>query len=176
MNKVKTALYIFLPLLIILLATKWILFDYVTSNGKRVGNLTKFSKKGRIFKTWEGTIDEGSGDKLTSYFSVKSDKLAQELFKYEGRKVVIYYNQHLLGFPRDTNYVLTDWKPFEEDIQIRGSSTEVGVNQKLLEELQKGYFCSLLGTLYANPELYQQVKEFTKERNLFLYKKIANCN
>ncbi len=176
MAKIKTFLYIFLPLFLILFATKWVLFDYVVSSGKRVGNLTKFSKKGRILKTWEGTIDEGSGDKLTSYFSVKNEKIANELFKYEGRKVVIYYHQHLMGFPRETSYVVTEWKPFEEDIKIRGAGAESNVNDKLLSELQKSYFCSLLGTLYASPDLYKQVKEFVKERNLFLYKQIAECN
>ena len=59
--------------------TKWALFDFNISSGKRVGNLVKISKKGKFIflKTWEGTLDEGSGDKLTYYFSVKSEKVAQ---------------------------------------------------------------------------------------------------
>ena len=71
-------------LLLIGYLTVWVLFDFNISTGKRVGNLVKISKKGKFIflKTWEGTLDEGSGDKLTYYFSVKNEKVAQELFSY----------------------------------------------------------------------------------------------
>ena len=71
---------------------------------KRVGNLAKISKRGKFLKTWEGTIDEGSGDKLTSYFSVSSEELGQQLYEYEGREVTVYYIEHFFAFPYDTKF------------------------------------------------------------------------
>jgi hypothetical protein len=164
------------PIIIISLGfiAKFILFDYVVSNGKRVGNLTKISKKTRfwIFKTWEGTLDEGSGDKLTSYFSVEDEELANQLYEFEGRQVVLYYEQHVLGFPRQTNYNIVSWKPKTEAGEVlmddRGSSA--------LDLLSKTLFCSLLGAIYTDQELYQKVKNHVKENNLFLFNKISDCN
>lgn len=148
---------------------KFILLDYVVSTGKRVGNLTKLSKKGKLIKTWEGTLDEGSGDKLTSFFSVKSDQIAQELYEFEGRQVVIFYNEHFLGFPRDTKYDIVAWKPVDEKKEDPGKT-------KLMEKLQKSLFCSFLGSLFKNQDIYNAVKNYIKEDNLYLYKQYSICN
>ncbi len=166
---------IFFPIILIsiLVATKYVLWDYPISNGKRVGNLTKFSKKGKVLPTWEGTIDEGSGDKLTSYFSVSNEELAQELYNYEGKQVVIYYNQYLVGWPRDTNYDVVSWKPKDNDLS--SNAVESGV-KPIVRILSKTLFCSMLGSLYADKELYQQVKSYLKTNNLYLYKQIDLCN
>jgi hypothetical protein len=167
---------IIIPLVLIssLFLAKFILFDYVMSTGKRVGNLTKISKKTRfwVFKTWEGTLDEGSGDKLTSYFSVEDEELAQELYEFEGRQVIIYYEQHVLGFPRQTNYNIVSWKPKGEEVSESAVSTSSGA----IDLLSKTLFCSLLGSLYNNQDLYQEVKSHLKENNLYLYKQIEQCN
>ncbi|MCT4641309.1 MAG: hypothetical protein N4A33_03360 [Bacteriovoracaceae bacterium] len=165
---------ILFPIVLIVLAvgTKYVLWDLPISSGKRVGNLTKISKKGKLLKTWEGTIDEGSGDKLTSYFSVKSDKLGEELYKYEGRQVIIYYEEYLVGWPRDTKYNVTSWKPKEMEVMsISNTSTDT-----MTKELGKTLFCSMLGSLYKNKELYDQVKDFIEEDNLYLYKQYDKCN
>ena len=98
-------------LLTLIVVAYFILFDFPISTGKRVGNLVKISKKGKVIKTWEGTIDEGSGDKLTTYFSVKSDKVGQELYDYEGKGVILYYEEYLIGWPEDTNYNVVAWNP-----------------------------------------------------------------
>ena len=158
-----------------LFLAKFILFDYVISTGKRVGNLTKISKKTRywVFKTWEGTLDEGSGDKLTSFFSVKDEEIANQLYEFEGRKVVIYYEQHVLGFPRQTNYNIVSWKTIEEGPAVVQDTAQ---GSEALGLLSKTLFCSLLGTLYADQDLYQRVKDFLKEKNLFLFKQISQCN
>ena len=159
--------------LALLVAAKFILWDFPVSSGKRVGNLTKISKKGKFIPTWEGTIDEGSGDKLTSYFSVQDDTVGEELYNYEGRQVILYYDQYLLGWPRDTNYNVTSWKPKE------GSSTEITQSYgqtEALDLLSQTLFCSLLGSLYSDQGLYQKVKEHLKVNNLYLYKNIEKCN
>lgn len=164
---------ILFPVLIltVLVAAKFVLWDFPISNGKRVGNLTKISKKGKFLPTWEGTIDEGSGDKLTSMFSVRNDEVAEELYNYEGKQVIVYYEQYFLGWPRDTNYNVTAWKPKDSNI-AHSSANESGA----LSLLSQTLFCSLLGSLISNQDLYQQVKSHVKENNLYLYNQFDQCN
>jgi len=157
--------------LTLLFATKYILWDFPVSNGKRVGNITKITKKGKIIPTWEGTIDEGSGDQLTSHFSVRDKKIAEELYNYEGKEVVMYYEQYILGWPRETNYAIISWKP-KNSKQL----TEENISTPALDLLSKTLFCSLLGALYKDQDLYQRVKDFVKTNNLYLYNQISECN
>lgn len=164
--------------IILLVATKFILWDFPISSGKRVGNLTKLSKKGKFWftKTWEGTIDEGSGDKLTSYFSISDDNLAQELYSYEGREVVVYYEQYLVGWPRETTYDIVSWKPKKSEFAQAAASASLNVENSLLEKVESTLFCSFLGTLLNDKELYAKVKEHIKENNMYLYMQYDRCN
>jgi len=163
-------------LLTSLVIAKFILFDFAISNGKRVGNLVKISKKGKLLKTWEGTIDEGSGDKLTTYFSVRNDELAQELYNFEGKgKVIIYYEEYLMGWPRETTYNVTSWNP-KDSISADGESTSVQSDNASLSLLSKTLFCSLLGSLYTDEELYKNVKKHLKNNNLYLFNQVEKCN
>lgn len=164
-------------LITILVLTKFIMWDFTVSSGKRVGNLVKVTHKGKFgfTKTWEGTIDEGSGDNLTHHFSISDEKLAKELYEYEGRKVVLYYNEYLAGWPRETHYDVVKWKPKEEQVE-EGETTTTTSSGAVLDILSKTLFCSLLGTLYKNQDLYLKVKEHIKENNLYLYKQFEKCN
>lgn len=164
--------------LTLLVGTKYVLWDFPVSNGKRVGNLTKISKKGKFWftKTWEGTIDEGSGDKLTTQFSVKSEVLGEELYAYEGKQVVLYYEEHFLGWPRDTKYDIKSWKPKDSNIIVNNTSSSEGLDRELVDEISKTLFCTLLGSLYKDKELYQRVKDFIKKENLYLYNQYQRCN
>lgn len=181
---------ILFPLIFIglLVLTKFILWDFVISEGKRVGNLTKISKKGKFWftKTWEGTLDEGSGDKLTTQFSVSDDVMGKELYAYEGKQVILYYEQHLLGWPRDTTYDVIRWTPKKvtsseshydyddnDELQV---STVMESDTQAAKELSKALFCSLLGSLFKNKELYDQVKAHVKQDNLYLYRQYKKCN
>jgi hypothetical protein len=156
-------------LLLLLVTGKYLAFDFPISTGKRVGNLTKISLKGKIFKTWEGTLDEGSGDKLTSYFSVRDSKVAQELYEYEGKQVLIYYEQYYFGWPRDTNYNVVSWQ--KKDEADRDAPIET-----LYNVLGKTVFCSFLGTLINNKALYDEVKSYIKDENIYLYNQYKQCN
>jgi hypothetical protein len=171
---------ILLPIILValLVGGKYALWDFPISTGKRVGNLTKFSKKGKFAftKTWEGTIDEGSGDKLTSYFSVRDEKIAEELYAYEGREVILYYEQYVFGWPRDTNYNIVSWKPKLNELAQAAQASMSSVDDKLMEKMGKTLFCSFLGSLYSDKELYKKVKEYIKEHNLYLYKQYDSCN
>jgi len=170
---------VFTPVILITLAvgSKYVMWDFPVSSGKRVGNLTKISKKGKLIPTWEGTIDEGSGDKLTTEFSVKSDALGEELYAYEGKQVILYYNEHLVGWPRDTKYDITSGK--SKDPSEKANEPVYSENSEdnpVVKELSKTLFCTFLGTLYQDQELYQRVKEFIKEKNLYLYNQYERCN
>ena len=171
----------------LLFCAKWIAYDYVLSDGKRVGNLTKISKVGRTFltKTWEGTIDEGSGDKLTTNFSVKSDEIGQELYAYEGREVILYYEVHLMGWPRLTRYDIVAWKPKKmvEKVDVVNpdsgrisSRSDYSNDSAAARELSKTLLCSFLGSLHKDQALYQRVKNYIKEENLYLYNQYDRCN
>tara|TARA_B100001971_G_scaffold91031_1_gene83954 strand:- start:23557 stop:24087 length:531 start_codon:yes stop_codon:yes gene_type:complete len=162
-------------LISVLVLAKFILFDFPISSGKRVGNLVKISKKGKIIKTWEGTIDEGSGDKLTHYFSVKDNAVAQELYDYEGKLVILYYEEYLVGWPEDTTYNVVAWAPKEGSIE--SNSTDENVKEKVSQSiLSKTLFCTMLGTIYKDQELYKAVKKHLEENNLYLFKQIDKCN
>lgn len=165
--------FIAIGIIFILVAgSKYILFNYPVSSGKRIGNLTKLSLKGKIIKTWEGTLNEGYGEKLTTYFSISNDEIAQDLYAHEGREVTIYYEEYFVGWPRDTKYDVKSWEPHVEtgsQIQLQNS----GNTEKLLS---KTLFCSLLGTLISDQDLYQKVKQHVEKNNLYLYKQISECN
>lgn len=97
--------------------------NYEYSEGTRSGTVQKFSKKGFIWKTWEGELNLGyarsqtSGDHGTSLvpaiwdFSAVDDDVAKRLLEAEtsGDRVTISYKQYLLaGYNKgSTGYVVT---------------------------------------------------------------------
>lgn len=175
--KFTTKILTFIFFLIALVITKLIVFDYPVSTGKRVGNLTKLSLKGKVFKTWEGTIDEGSGDKLTTYFSVRDSRLAQELYEFEGRQVVLYYEEYYLGWPRDTKYNITAWKPQDNSGSPKSTGESIkALDDQLISRVGKTLFCSFLGTLINDQALYDKVKAHIEKNNLYLFKQYDSCN
>lgn len=163
--------YAFLFIALLFLA-KWVLWDMEISSGKRVGNLTKLSKVGKIpfLKTWEGTLDEGSGDKLTTEFSIENEELAKELYSYEGKQVILYYTQNVLSFPRETTTKIVSWKPKEAAVVNNPE------DQTQAPQLDHSLFCAMLGAIYKNQDLYQKVKEFIKTDNPYLYYQYEKCN
>jgi hypothetical protein len=171
MNRMK--IIIFSSLLLICGLTYYISFCYTISAGKRIGNLTKLSLKGTIIKTWEGTINEGFGEKLTTYFSISDDDVAKQLYQYEGRRVVIYYEEHYVGWPRDTKYDVIRWEAQQEDENGNMNGASGLAPLKLLSKLT---FCAFLGTLKNNEALYNQVKSYMEANNQYLYKQYDECN
>jgi len=179
--KMKTKIVLPIAIVSIGVIAKLVLWNFPISSGRRTGNLVKMSKKGKIIKTWEGTLDLGSGDKLTFDFSLKDDKLANELYNYEGRTISIFYEEHLLGWPRETKYNVLKWNPKEGSIDTSPhSGNEIEVSDQSSTEamglLEKTLFCSTLGSLYKDQELYLKVKNHLKENNLYLYRQIQKCN
>ena len=87
-----------------------------TSDGKRVGVLSKFSHKGLFIKSYEGELNMGGiRNKVNSdgnrsvvanvwEFSCSNPLMAEKLENLVGKEVVIKYHQSFAGFKRDTRY------------------------------------------------------------------------
>ena len=97
--------------------------NYTYSEGTRAGNLIKISKKGMVFKTYEGQLklggidlsntNEGLSD--TWSFSVKDEAIVQQLEKLQGQRVVLRYKEINQSMPwqGDTNYFIVSIEPQE---------------------------------------------------------------
>jgi hypothetical protein len=158
-------------LIVLLIAAKLVLFDYTLSEGRVIGNLTNVSEKKvyAILKSWEGSVDEGSGDKLTTYFSIKDNKLAKELYNYKGKQVILYYKEHIITFPSRSKMIVNKWEPKDK---INEKAQELSA----LNIVGKTLFCAFLGSIRKESDLYNKVKSFVQSDNLYLYKQFSKCN
>lgn len=87
-----------------------------TSDGKRVGVLTKFSHKGLFIKSYEGELNmggvrnnvnsKGESSVVANVweFSCSNPQMAEKLENLVGKEVVIKYHQSFAGLQRDTSY------------------------------------------------------------------------
>lgn len=117
-KKSKAKKYIILISLgLLLILGGWMYYSYwfVYSDGTRVGILQKFSKKGTVFKTYEGEmILRGMGNKKTAsgnftsnnfLFSVSDEALADSLQKLQGMELELHYENYNNSLPwRGDNY------------------------------------------------------------------------
>lgn len=98
---------------ILYLATGWSFSD-----GERAGTISKFSRRGYLFKTYEGVLNVGgfSGEtgSLTPQFfdfSVKEDAIAKQITDAvkSGQRVTLHYEEKILRLPwnGDTKYYIT---------------------------------------------------------------------
>ena len=94
-----------------------------TSEGERVGTVSKFSKKGVLISTWEGEAILGgqgaSGNQDNIWrFSVEDEAVAEKVkeFSASGKLVVLQYKQEMFvaGWRADTNYFVQDVRYAEE--------------------------------------------------------------
>jgi len=83
------------------------------SEGVRSGELVKFSRKGVVFKSWEGEIRETDGGSIF-YFSVldRDAKLIEDLKNDQGKYVKVDYVERYKTFPwwGDSVYFVTSTK------------------------------------------------------------------
>jgi hypothetical protein len=106
------------PIVAFLLWTAFTL-SWSYSSGERAGYVQKFSKKGFVFKTWEGELAMVSmpGTMPEKFvFSVRSDSVAGKINTTLGRRVALVYEQHI-GVPvswfAESEYYVTDVRPLE---------------------------------------------------------------
>ena len=91
-------------------------YFFTYSNGNRYGLLQKFSHKGNIFKTYEGemilsSVRGNNNVPLASekfFFSVTSDKVADQLMNLQGRFVTVHYREKngTLSWRGDSKYIV----------------------------------------------------------------------
>ena len=85
---------------------------YSYSSGDRAGYVQKFSRKGWVCKTWEGELAmvnlPGAMPQMFP-FTVRDEKVAADINRQMGDRVVLSYQQHL-GLPGcfgETEYFVT---------------------------------------------------------------------
>jgi hypothetical protein len=110
--------FVLISLLVLLLAgfIYYLICGITYSEGTRSGILTKVSKKGFVFKTYEGEMSIGgmTGGEGTMIpannfaFSVIDKKVYEDLEKAQGRKVIVHYKQVIKNFfwQGDTDYFI----------------------------------------------------------------------
>ena len=116
MKKVLFALL----LLVVLGALGFFLWSgWTYSEGSRSGYLFKISKKGYVFKTYEGQLnlggigagDGGIGSENKYWnFSVSNGEVFEEMERYEGKRVNLKYRQVMRSLPwqGETDYFVED--------------------------------------------------------------------
>lgn len=96
----------------------YLLTGWSFSDGERAGTVSKFSRRGYLFKTYEGVLNVGgfSGEtgSLTPQFfdfSVKDDLVAKQITDAvkSGQRVTLHYEEKILRLPwnGDTKYYIT---------------------------------------------------------------------
>jgi len=94
---------IFILLVFILFAAGYVYwkFYFTYSDGSRAGLLQKLSRKGTIFKTYEGemilsSVQSNNNIPLASekfFFSVNDKRVADQLNGMQGEFIVVYYHE-----------------------------------------------------------------------------------
>lgn len=117
-NKFKKFVVLSLICLIVIGLIYYFICGMAYSEGTRSGILTKVSKKGYVFKTYEGDLNvggfsQGDGTIMPNSqfkFSVTDVNVYNKLQEKEGRKIVLHYKQVIKNFfwQGETDYFIYD--------------------------------------------------------------------
>lgn len=95
-------------LVIVLIAYFTFIYFVTYSEGFRAGELVKISKRGLLFKTWEGRLSQGVSEEQQFNFSVqgKDEDVIEKLKEYQGQRVKLTYIERFDTFAwlGDTKY------------------------------------------------------------------------
>lgn len=122
----KKFIRISLGAIIVILVAYFSFIYFVTySEGYRAGELVKISKRGLIFKTWEGRLSQGVSEEQQFNFSVqKSDKeVLNKLKELQGKRVKLTYIERFGTFVwlGDTKYYV------KEVVKIEGRDEHLDI-------------------------------------------------
>ena len=120
-KKLKKYLYLTLAFFILLIGlTFYWSFFFTFSDGYRAGMLQKFSRKGNIFKTYEGemilsSVQSNKNVTLASekfLFSVADKDVALQLETMQGKTVVVHYTEkkNTLPWRGETVFIVSSVK------------------------------------------------------------------
>jgi hypothetical protein len=153
---VKRKIILFLFLLgAVLSAATYGLLNYSYSDGIRSGKLVKLAKKGAILKTYEGTLDLGSGDQLTWDFSIHDSELGEALVKKTGQQVKLEYRELLYKVFYSTKYDVVSW-----------SMLRVAGNEN---------FCRLVNVIRNSKFIVDKVKDLIEKHDASLIEDARRC-
>lgn len=120
-KKIRKYLYLSLALVILIvgLAIYWSYF-FTYSDGYRAGLLQKFSRKGNVFKTYEGemilsSVQSNKNVAIASekfIFSVSDKAVAQQLDSLQGKNIIVHYTEknNALPWRGETVYIVSSAK------------------------------------------------------------------
>ena len=102
-------------------------FFYTYSDGNRSGLLQKFSRRGNVFKTYEGelvlsSLINNNTSTLSAekfFFSVADEAVAQKLMGMEGQRVLVHYEEK-----KGTLFWRGDSKYIVDSVRVIGRSGE----------------------------------------------------
>ncbi len=108
----KVIIYFVLAIALILTAYFSFVYYATYSEGNRSGELIKFSKKGYVFKTWEGELSQGiSGAQIFKFSIMDGDQsVIQQMKDLQGEYVKVTYIERYRTFPwwGETNYYIKE--------------------------------------------------------------------
>lgn len=133
------------------------IMNYSYSTGTRSGRLVKLTEKGFFIKTYEGTLDLGTGDNLTWEFTIRSKKLGKELLPLTGKNVALNYRELLHPIIYDTKYDILSY----EIESTLGSAQED--------------FCKLVSFVRRDKEMVETLRGLLVTEAPLLLEKIKNC-
>lgn len=108
----KRLLWILILAGILFSAVYYFYRTYTVSEGTRTGLLFKISKKGKVFKTYEGQLQLAGtaimNKESTFEFSVENADVYNQIQNFEGRNVRLHYKELIDAFPwqGDTDYMV----------------------------------------------------------------------
>jgi len=154
----KKFLSIFVIVLIIGFAGFYSFAYFITfSEGERAGKLVKISRKGVVFKTYEGILSQGDSDQQIFYFSVLDNQkeAIENLKKLQGQMVKLSYVERFRTFRwwGDERYFVNNVQALNNDISIK-------------EEPNKENEASLLLLEKENEMLKQRIKDLETTINI----------
>lgn len=86
------------------------LLNFSKSNGNRSGKLVSLAKVGVMLKTYEGTLDLGTGENPLWNFSVHQNKVGDDLIKQTGKMVRLDYKEHYHPLIFQSKNNVTSWE------------------------------------------------------------------
>ena len=109
----------FLLFLLVIIGVLYVLTGWSYSDGERAGTVSKFSRRGFVFKTYEGVLNVGgfsgeTGSLTPQYFdfSVRDDAVATKITDAvkTGQRVTLHYEEKILKMPwnGETKYYITE--------------------------------------------------------------------
>ncbi len=174
----KWKLILFILLVAGALGGKYFLFDMPIGTGYQVGVLKNLSHQGAVIKTWDGSLLVEGKESSLFYFSVRNDQLARELLELKEQEPLleVEYQEFRQGWPRKSAKNIVAWKVLDKSNLTVDINEFSPSNRELVRYLGRTLFCSLIGSLHQDQELYQQVKDHLKEANPYLYQQYSTCN